>query len=359
MLQTSAPTQQDQPSAAYSPSILLDFGKVVTAIPEIRIDAPAGCEIRLGYAEQLIDGEFNNAIECPFADSYVAREGSQVWQTSHWRAFRYLKLQLFAYREPARVTLRSLRAWRTSYPFDYSGSFESSDPQLNQLFQICRETVHLCSHEGIMDTPFREGAQWLGDVAAVTLPAIYACFGDHRLPEKFLVQSAATQRPTGFLANISNAASEDYSWDIPDYSLWWVRGVWVHYLHSGDEALLRLLYPTVVKVIQSHLSWMNEDGLIENPPCWVFIDWADINRTGISSGYNALFHIATTCAAEIAKALGDTSMATLSTAIAHPRESKQTSRAPSTTQRLASTTTASKTAHARNASASSVTPSLF
>lgn len=300
-----------QPGEAYIPSMILDFGRVITAFPVLKLESAAGCDIRMGYAERLIDGAFNNALECPFADRYITREGYQEWQPSYWRAFRYLKIQFYGKHGAAKLRLHSLSADRTFYPFTYSGGFHSDDTELNELFTICRETTHLCAHEGVMDTPFREGAQWLGDVASVTLPSIYACFGDTVLAEKFLLQSAATQRPTGLLANISNAASDDYSWGIPDYSLWWIEGLWQHFLFSGDEHLLRQLYPVITKMIQCHLPWLQADGLIVNPPGWVFIDWADINRNGASTAYNAIFYFVLGRVNTIAERLGDPTFAEL------------------------------------------------
>ena len=44
-----------------------------------------------------------------------------------------------------------------------------------------------------MGTPWREQGQFLGDVSAVTLGEIYSCFGDTKLPAKYLTQCNAIQ----------------------------------------------------------------------------------------------------------------------------------------------------------------------
>ncbi len=55
----------------YDPCIVLDFGRVITAYPRLELDGVDGGCVDIGYAERLIDGRFNNAIEGQFADRYV------------------------------------------------------------------------------------------------------------------------------------------------------------------------------------------------------------------------------------------------------------------------------------------------
>lgn len=157
-----------------------------------------------------------------------------------------------------------------------------------------------------MDTPWREQAQWLGDVAAVTLGGLYACFGEVRLTGKFLRQAAANRHTTGLLASISNVVSHDWCHAIPDYSLWWVIGLWNHYMYTGDERYLNTLYHQAVEVIAAHLEYVNEAGFIEDMPYWVFIDWADIDRQGECAALNAIFRGALVALEQMARFKGDT-----------------------------------------------------
>lgn len=275
-------------AARYTPAIVLDFGRIVTAFTEIELDAGAGTALEMGYAERLVDGYVNLALECPFADRYTTREGRQVYRTFSWRAFRYLKIRIRGCDKPAMI--HSIRAIETTYPYEDRGGFQSSDEVLNSVFRISRDTVRLCSNECLMDTPYREQAQWLGDVAAVTLPAIYACFGDTLLPEKFLRQAAGNQLPTGMLTNVSNSISHTWTHAIPDYSLWWVIALWNHYLYTGDAQWIHMYYPTAQFIVNGVLPHVNERGLVENMPYWVFIDWAPLDRRGECTAYNAIFY---------------------------------------------------------------------
>lgn len=288
----------------WDPCLLLDFGKVITAYPEIEIEGPAGLILQLGYAERLINGHFNNAIECFFADSIILRGGRQIFQPFHWKAFRYLRIRLSRH-EGAPVLLHSLRARISTFPFEERGFFHSPDQELQGIWEISRHTVRLCSNEFYMDTPFREAAQWLGDVASVTLGATYACFGDARLPREFYRQTSASQHPTSMISNVSNIPSDWVNGAIPDYSLEWLIFLWDFYLYTGDAAVLEETYPQALRVMQTFYTYVNDNAFLEDVAWWVLIDWAHTDRRGECTALNALFYGALGALEKIAGVLSD------------------------------------------------------
>jgi hypothetical protein len=281
----------------YDPCLTLDFGRVLTAYAEIEAFIPEGAIIEVGYAERLVDGRFNNAIECSFADCVIGAGEYITFRPLVWRSFRYLRIRIKSCQQELR--LQGIRAVEVKYPYEQRGAF-CGDKRFEQIFAICRTTVELCSIESIMDTPFREQAQWLGDVAAVTVPCIYACFGDTALPRKFLQQAAMNTRPSGLIANISNVADTGWQSDIPDYSLWWVIALWKYYLYSGDEECLHICYPEMQRIMRVHIERIGASGLLGEMFGWVFIDWAHVDNNGMSAAYNAIFAGACDAAQSIA-----------------------------------------------------------
>ena len=149
-----------------------------------------------------------------------------------WKAFRYVKLRVRDCFEP--VVIFYLRAAMCTYPYEERGKFISSDDKLNKVFNICKYTLRLCSHEFIMDMPWREQAQWSGDVSAVSLGGIYACFGDTKLTGKFMWQSAMAQMPTGFIQSTTHKWTGNWKNIALDYSMWWADALWNHYEYTGD-----------------------------------------------------------------------------------------------------------------------------
>ncbi len=308
IVQCSTRHQDRVTDGRYDPVVVLDFGRVLTGWSDLELEAGAnGATVEVGYAERLIDGHFNNAIECQFADCCTFPEGVSRFRPLGWRCFRYLKLRIK--RAQAPVRLRTVRAIELTYPFEERGRFASNDQTLNGVFTICRNTLKLCSVEALMDTPQREQAQWLGDVAAVTAPAILAAFGDTAITGKFLRQAAANRQPTGLIANISNVVSASWSGDIPDYSLWWIRFLHEYYQFTGDGRYLHECHDAVTSIMRLHMTALDERGLIADMPGWVFIDWADTDRRGAVAAYNALFAGACDAAAALARVKTDAALA--------------------------------------------------
>lgn len=287
----------------YDPCIVLDFGRVITAYLQLDLDGVAGGSVDIGYAERLIDGHFNNAVEGQFANRYTMTDGRQRWRSFSWRGFRYVKLRFHNCFAP--VAVHAVQAIVTTYPFEEAGAFHCSDERLNAIFDLCRYTLPLCARESISDTPWREQTQWLGDVAAVTLGGIYACFGDTRLPAKFLRQSAATQLPTGLLNKYTDGVDWRWTANLPDFSLWWVMALWDHYRYTGESRWVHAYYPHVLKIIHAFLEYIGEHGLVADMPYGVFIDWADVDRRGECAALNALLYGALEDAGRMARLKGD------------------------------------------------------
>ena len=294
----------------YAPSVVLDFGTVITGYLTLELDGAAAGRLDVGYVERLLDGEFNNAIEVPYADRYVLKDGRQRLQSTIWKGFRYVKLRLSGTDAP--VKLSSVKVRICTYPYAEQGGFEASDELLSQVFNICRYTIRLCSRDFLMDTPWRERNQWLGDNSAVTLPGIYACFGDTALPRQFLQQACATPTPLGLLVNNSqthNALAYPMHLGlgnpIPDYSLYWIQAVLEYYRYTGDTALVRAAYPHVVNILHYHFRHLNEFGLVSDLPVWVFIDHVFHPPCGTVAAYNAIWYGTLGDAAALAEMIGD------------------------------------------------------
>ena len=295
----------------YNPYIVLDLGRIITGHLAFELEAAAGQILEFGYAEQLINGTFNNMIEGQFADRYVTKAGPQSYRFWSWRGFRYLKI--LARNAFAGVKFRDIRVHTSTYPFkENESSFSSPQPGLNALFDACKYTVRLCANEFYMDTPWREQAQWTGDTSAVTIPAAYACFGgDTALARKYLEETAASQYPTGFLPNITNQLSSDWTVTFVDYTFWWVISLWQYYMHTGDAELVNRLYPHAVKVLQATETYLDADGMINDIPYKVFIDWAPVQRTGKCAALNGIYYAMVQCIGKMAAFKNDAYVLTL------------------------------------------------
>lgn len=296
------PSRADDWDGVRDPCLTLGFKRELTAFIEIELTAPAGVDLLIGSAERLIDGRFNNTIESRFTDCYTTREGRQVFRTLCWRAFRVLRLRFRNAFGPVQVHV--VRAVRVRTPLGPAHDIEGPE-RLAAIDRLCRRTIRLCCVDGLFDTPWREAAQWLGDVAMATVPALHWVYGDTAMTGKFFTQAALNGQADGLLSNLSNCEPQQGLGNIPDYSLWWIYGLREHRWYTGEDQWYHILYPEVVRVIRWFSRHINDQGLLEDVPNWVFIDWADCEKSGASSSLNAIYAVACDAVAEMASVVGD------------------------------------------------------
>lgn len=286
------------------PALVLDFGRQLKGCLEIEVEGPAGATLDFGFSEQLIDGWFNNSLEGQLCARYILREGRQVWRMFSWRAWRYLKVRL---REVGPVKIHRLEAIEETWLEEPAENFRSADGSLQRVYDLCMRTLDLGCGEIVMDTPWREQGQWLGDAAGVTLELILANWKDSSLAAKFLREASWNCADSGLLLNITSVGANvgPNRNPIPDYSLWWVRALWIYYLNTGRREFLKALYPQVRGVLDAFNLYINAEGLIENMPGWVFIDWAALDREGACAALNGVYALALRHGALIADAAGE------------------------------------------------------
>ena len=170
-----------------SASILLDNSELTTAYPELSVAGGQGSSVRLTYAEALIDakGEKDNRNQIEgkhivgVTDEFLpAGCSSCEFMPLIWRTWRYLQIDVRTADQP--LSLDSLRAWFTAYPFIERAQFQSEDTSLSNIWNVGWRTARLDAHDTYMDTPYWERLQYIGDTRIQALIS-YAVAGDDRL----------------------------------------------------------------------------------------------------------------------------------------------------------------------------------
>ena len=175
-------------------------------------------------------------------------------------AFRYVRLT-FPSDKPSQWSTIDVEG--IAYPVEYLGSFESSDPLLNQIWETGAYTAHLCMQEGIWDGVKRDRGRWMGDLD-VTGRVISSVFADRSLME-----------PT-MAAVIGDSPVERDVNTIAGYSALWITGQADFYRHSGDLIYLRSVHPQMLELLHVMDGELDANGLFTNPGKHkVFVDWSD------------------------------------------------------------------------------------
>lgn len=288
-------------------AVVLDFGGDVAGYPAFAAHGPAGAIVDVAYAERLrADGRVpvqrTNAISGQNVHRYVLRDGPQSWEKFERAGFRYLQLTFIPPADARDAVIRIERAGvtSTSYPVGSRGSFACSDDALTRIWRAGAYTLQLCMHDGFEDCPSREQRQWVGDAYIESL-VNYACFGDTQLTAKLIRQVAQSQMRDG-MTQMATPGDISARWPlyIVDYCLYWIMTVAEYVLHTGDQTAASGVWPSVVRAVDWFERHIGRDGLLVEPPGWIFIDWAEVDRRGASAALNALLVRALNDAATLA-----------------------------------------------------------
>lgn len=174
------------------------------------------------------------------------------------KAFRYVNIV-----SDAGVSFDKVSMLYEYLPAKDRGTFNSSDAELNKIWEVSKYTMELTTREFFIDGIKRDRWIWSGDAYQSYLMNYYLGF-----------DSESVKRTT--LALRGKEPSTSHINTIMDYTFYWFLGIYDYYLYSGDKEFIELVYPKMKSLMQFCLDRRNKDGLMEGlSGDWVFIDWAD------------------------------------------------------------------------------------
>lgn len=241
-----------------APSLFLDFGRELTGRLEVVTDGtPATVTMQLGESE-------SEALKVPYLG--VNQQTIPPNGTGHSpkTAFRYAKLQFLG---PAGATVRfkSITADHTYYPVEFRGSFESSDPLLNRIWETGAYTAHLCMQDGVWDASKRDRGRWMGDTD-VSGPVIEEAFGD-----KYLLEDTLDR----LLGPDASQPVDQHVNGIPGYSSFWFTGMADFYRHTGDKQFLEREHKRMLELLSVVDGEFDQRGIYANKSkVWLYVDWS-------------------------------------------------------------------------------------
>jgi alpha-L-rhamnosidase len=258
-------------------SLLLDRKELVAAYPVLRFSGGRGSRVEISYQEALVkDRSYKgnrNDIDgkrlVGLSDLVLPDGGTQrVFEPLWWRTWRFLQIGVETADEP--LTLESLGAHATGYPFEERARFDAGDAGLARIWSTGWRTARLCAHETYVDCPYYEQLQYVGDTRVQALIS-YVVAGDDRLARQAILAFDHSRRSDGITSERYPAAVPQY---IPPFSLLWVGMVHDFWRYRGDDAFVAGRLPGTRSVLDFYLGHVRPDGLVGYVPWWNFIDWA-------------------------------------------------------------------------------------
>jgi alpha-L-rhamnosidase len=265
--------------------VLLDRKTLTTAYPELTVSGGKGSDIVITYSEALYDNKEHkgdrdsidytdpDGTKHPrkalgLTDSFLTDGGShRVFMPLWWRTWRYLDLDITTGSEP--LTLESLKAWFTAYPFEERAKFDSGDADLDKIWETSWRTARLDAHETYMDTPYYEQLQYIGDTRIQALIS-YTAAGDDRLGRQAISAFNDSRIPDGITRS---RYPSNLPQNIPTFSLLWIGMLHDHWMYRPDPQFVREGLPGTRDVLTWFAKYESPDGLLRKLPWWSFLDW--------------------------------------------------------------------------------------
>lgn len=235
---------------------VLEFDKIYAGFIHLSVKAKGLLSIRVECFEQNENGSKEEFI----FDADGEYRGLQLHSAGGFR----VKLQN-ASECPAAVTFGLIA---THYPVYQCGKTVTSDADLNRVMEVCTHTLQYCRQMIHLDSPrHSEPLACTGDYYIESLMTAFT-FGNMDLAKFDVRRTAELLR------------YQDGRMFHTTYSLIWVRMLWDVYQYTGDSSLLCDCVDALTLLLDRFAGYIGENGLIETPPDYMFVDWIYID--GIS-----------------------------------------------------------------------------
>jgi alpha-L-rhamnosidase len=259
-------------------SVMIDAGLNDCGFAAMIVNVKKPGKLFLNFDEVLVDGKIDparvscvNALEWEFVTPGVYKVESiepYVWRYGNLSA-------LSGEFEVSDFFIRTYKNSTTG-----RASFSCSDPALTKIFEAARETFVQNAVDVYTDCPGRERAGWLCDSFFIARVNRLLC-GDSDLERLYLQNYALPEAfetlPEGVLPMCypSDHGNENF---IPNWVMWLVIQAEEYLARTGDREMIDALRPRFEAFLKYMDGFRNEDGLLENLPKWVFVEWSRANR---------------------------------------------------------------------------------
>ncbi|MDX1932576.1 MAG: alpha-L-rhamnosidase C-terminal domain-containing protein [Capsulimonadales bacterium] len=226
--------------------------------------------------------------------------GTQTVELPFLDSFSVINLRAEGLTAPLEIV--DVRANFASMPVEYRGEFTCDDPGLNRLWEVCRWVTQICQQTHHLDSPHhQEPISDPGDYLIIALLNYCAFF------QPWLVRQDL-RKYAWIMEQCGNRVFHT------SYSLLWLRMLLDYYDHTGDEALVRELAPSVRSLLETFTGYRGKNGLLCEAPNYMFMDWVDIEGfpghhppAVIGQGYlTAFYYRALADGMRVARIVGDT-----------------------------------------------------
>ncbi len=225
----------------------IEFDRIYSAHIALRCDRP--CHLKISCYET--------------SDVYVSSEEIILTGTEEYRSFymKSISIMEISVLDTDGVVCLEPYLYFSHYPIEQEGHMNTSDKELDLLYDVCKWTLKICRQTLHLDSPkHQELLACSGDYYIESMMTAFT-FGDMRL-------AALDVRRTAQWLEYNNGRMFHTT-----YSLIWVQWLEFVFQFTGEIALLEDCHQGLICLFDCFQNYMGEKGVIENPPDYMFVDW--------------------------------------------------------------------------------------
>lgn len=258
---------------------LYDFGEELTADTVIEFGPGGSKEITLCYGEskaEALDTELCYLKQVISPELTPKESPFGIWETesryhTKLRAFRYIFVP--GSENPAEVKITAEYKY---VDFPQRSRFTCSDSEVNEIWNVADRTFRLASGIFFLDGIKRDRWIWSGDAYQSYFINRYL-FADREVDKRTIIALRGNDPITGHINT------------IVDYSLYWIISLENYYYSYKDKEFLEMMYPKLESMMDYCMAQTDEKGfLYGRPGDWIFIDWANMDKSGVISAEQML-----------------------------------------------------------------------
>lgn len=214
-------------------------------------------------------------LDCCNVIKINLKSGNYRFMSAEPYGFKYIKLICLG----GELEINNISITQTVCSVPITFDFKSGDGELNKILAAAKETFIQNSFDIFTDCPTRERAGWLCD--SFFLGRAEKSFTGKNLIERnflenFLLPEGFDNIPEGMLP-MCYPADVDDSGFIPNWAMWFILELKDYKERTGEGEFVSLFKNRVYRLLDWFKKYENADGLLEDLPGWVFVEWSKAN----------------------------------------------------------------------------------